>query len=64
MPGRDGTGPYGEGKMTGRGFGACSTEENNVRELRGFAGGRKRGARCGKGRPRRFFMDRNNQQDT
>ncbi len=24
MPGRDGTGPYGEGSMTGRGFGYCT----------------------------------------
>ena len=41
MPGRDGTGPLGQGPITGRGFGPC---------------GRGLGSRRGSGR-RRFYFD-------
>jgi len=40
MPGFDGTGPLGQGPMTGRGLGFCvlTTSEENQDEVKGFAG--------------------------
>lgn len=40
MPGFDGTGPLGQGPMTGRGRGFCvlTTSEENPDEVQGFAG--------------------------
>jgi hypothetical protein len=40
MPGFDGTGPLGQGPMTGRGQGFCvlTTSEENPSQLKGFAG--------------------------
>ena len=40
MPGFDGTGPLGQGPMTGRGQGFCvlTTSEKNPNEIQGFAG--------------------------
>jgi hypothetical protein len=47
MPGFDGTGPLGQGPMTGRGLGFCvlTTPEESPRQLKGFAG--LQGARVG-----------------
>ena len=51
MPGRDRTGPEGDGPMTGRGLGRCSgsgktIEDDDARPVRGLGGGgRGRGAR-------------------
>ena len=40
MPGFDGTGPLGQGPMTGRGLGFCvlTTSEENPGQIKGFAG--------------------------
>jgi hypothetical protein len=40
MPGFDGTGPFGQGPMTGRGRGFCvlANSEENPNEIQGFAG--------------------------
>jgi hypothetical protein len=40
MPGFDGTGPLGQGPMTGRGLGFCAltTSKENPNEIQGFAG--------------------------
>jgi len=40
MPGFDGTGPLGQGPMTGRGLGFCvlTTSEENPGQVKGFAG--------------------------
>jgi len=40
MPGFDGTGPLGQGPMTGRGLGFCvlATSEENPNEIQGFVG--------------------------
>ncbi len=51
MPGRDGTGPRGEGAMTGRGLGGCRRTadlEQRVREGQGLGTGwgQGRGPRC------------------
>jgi len=49
MPWRDGTGPFGEGPLTGRGLGPCG---------RGFGRGRRFGWRGGRGWGRgRFYLD-------
>ena len=58
MPGRNATGPTGEGPMTGRGFGFCA---DKATAGRGFGLGFNRGAGLGYGRGygrglgRRFF---------
>lgn len=58
MPGRNATGPTGEGPMTGRGFGFCA---DKTAAGRGFGSGFNRGAGLGHGRGygrgmgRRFF---------
>jgi len=44
MPGRDGTGPMGQGAMSGKGFGACQTGWG-----RGYARGMGRGMGPGAG---------------
>ena len=43
MPRRDGTGPMGEGPMTGRGFGPCNP--NNQDQKQNFTRGQGRGGR-------------------
>lgn len=48
MPGRNGTGPYGEGPMTGRGMGVCNGHFSNM-PRGGAVSGYYRGARCGQG---------------
>lgn len=49
MPRRDGTGPTGEGSMTGRGMGNCdNAKEGTTRQGLGCRRGRGRG--CGFGR--------------
>lgn len=58
MPIRNGTGPMGKGPMTGRGFGAC-TDNNEVRQQRGGFGffcrrGSGRGFGFGRGFGRGF----------
>ena len=46
MPGLDGTGPGGQGPMTGGGFGRCTDSANSTRPIgRGLGGGRRRGNR-------------------
>ncbi|MDD3946884.1 MAG: DUF5320 domain-containing protein [Clostridia bacterium] len=45
MPGRDGTGPLGQGAMTGRGLGVCSGVNRPVYG-RGFGMGFGRGYNC------------------
>ena len=52
MPGRNGTGPNGEGPMTGGGFGDCASDVRDVRGLgRGGFGrlGLGRRTRVGRG---------------
>lgn len=51
MPGRNGTGPLGQGTMTGRGLGFCRSA-NQADNSRGLSGGRGLGA--GSRRNRRF----------
>ena len=59
MPGRNGTGPMGQGPMTGRGLGRCSAGNNgqnkskNTTDLvpgRGMGNGRGRGINSGSGK--------------
>lgn len=46
MPRMDGTGPSGQGPMTGGGFGQCTENTSPMRTIgRGFARGRRRGNR-------------------
>ncbi|MBU1198373.1 MAG: DUF5320 domain-containing protein [Nanoarchaeota archaeon] len=45
MPGRDGSGPQGEGSLSGRGLGPCGSGL-----ARGFRGGQRRGFGRGLGR--------------
>lgn len=66
MPRKDGTGPNGEGSMTGRGLGNCNPNNENQetdrplrrginnfrRNNQGFRGNRGRRSGCGKGRRR------------
>ncbi len=47
MPRRDGTGPQGQGQMTGRGLGFCADDESSL-PLRGSGGFRRLG--LGRGR--------------
>lgn len=56
MPGFDGTGPLGEGPMTGGGFGYCGTGGRPGYGFRGraFYGGLGSGRGLGFGRGRRF----------
>jgi hypothetical protein len=44
MPARDGTGPFGQGRMAGRGFGRCATSDGPR-----FLSGRGRGIGLGLG---------------
>ncbi len=70
MPRFDGSGPNGQGSMTGRGMGKCVSEEN-VREQNDVDRGRgffcRRGRGMGFGRRNRFFTkditDKNNAKD-
>jgi hypothetical protein len=56
MPGRDGTGPMGQGSRTGRGMGNCRTNINNTPLGCGMGRGRRMGmnnvgpGRIGRGR--------------
>ncbi|MDI9472741.1 MAG: DUF5320 domain-containing protein [Tissierellia bacterium] len=47
MPRKDGTGPLGEGAMTGRGLGACVDSNTEFVRGTGFRRGLGRGFRCG-----------------
>ena len=47
MPGLNGTGPLGQGSMTGRGAGYCNT--GNIQQNQGFGRGMGRGMRRGAG---------------
>ena len=66
MPGRDGTGPLGEGPMTGGGFGYCTPAGSETQlpvygrlgRGRGLGLGRGRGV-CGSFRFRQFPLRRN-----
>lgn len=49
MPGRDGTGPMGEGSMTGGGFGPCGSGRGTGRGSFGRGGGRGMGMGMGGG---------------
>ncbi|HCX63972.1 MAG TPA: hypothetical protein DHN33_02015 [Eubacteriaceae bacterium] len=51
MPGRDGTGPMGQGSLTGRGMGFCNdaNARNNVGFVRGIGRGMRRCAGFGMG---------------
>lgn len=42
MPRRDGTGPMGQGSMTGGGFGSCSKQGNRSNFCQGFGRGLRR----------------------
>lgn len=50
MPGFDGTGPKGEGPMTGGGRGDCVADASRTRSGRGLGRGLGRGAGRGLGR--------------
>ena len=58
MPGLDGTGPRGEGPLTGRGLGRCINKESLKMPIFvnrfWFARGRGFGRRLGRGMMRRF----------
>ncbi len=55
MPNRDGTGPNGQGPLTGRGAGPCETERKWGRSRRSFPGFRRlRNGLCGWRFGRRF----------
>ncbi len=62
MPGRDKTGPNGQGMMTGRGFGHCGGNNSNANNdsftTRGLGFGR--GARNGRGYGNAYGMRRGN----
>lgn len=62
MPGFDGTGPRGEGPMTGGARGFCGPDSERGFSYgrgygRGFGRGRGMGRGCGRGRGRRFRGD-------
>lgn len=54
MPGMDGTGPMGQGPMTGGGFGRCNPNADPA-----MYGGRGMGRGMGQGRGNRRFFRRN-----
>ncbi len=49
MPGRDRTGPFGQGPMTGRGLGMCAAGVNALRNGARFGWGLRRGIGFGPG---------------
>lgn len=52
MSRKDGTGPMGQGEMTGRGLGPCNGANTNLYDVgfgRGAGRGSNRGTRCGAG---------------
>lgn len=59
MPGLNGTGPMGQGRMTGRGLGDCSGNYSDAGDynMRGFGRGYRMGRGVGRGRGccNRFF---------
>ena len=55
MPGRDGSGPMGQGALTGRGLGPCGTNRTVRGFGRGFGAGAVRGMRAGFGRGYRNY---------
>ncbi|KKQ49113.1 MAG: hypothetical protein US69_C0009G0018 [candidate division TM6 bacterium GW2011_GWF2_38_10] len=52
MPAFDGTGPQGQGPMTGRGAGRCEYAQEMRLNNRGCGRGRGQGFGCGRGRGR------------
>lgn len=59
MPGMDGTGPAGAGRMTGWGMGPCGNDgsaDYSGYPMRGMVFGRGMGMRCGLGLGRRHGM--------
>jgi len=72
MPKRDGTGPTGEGRMTGRGRGACNPDPRTFRDnqqgrrntVRGSGRNRRSGRNSGRGsgQGRGFGKGRGNRQ--
>ena len=50
MPGGDGTGPYGQGPKTGRGFGFCSGNDTAGYNVPSAGSGRRAGRARGRGR--------------
>jgi len=50
MPAKDGTGPMGEGAMTGRGMGNCQTNNSQPRNFFGFGRRFSQGRGAGPGR--------------
>ena len=64
MPGGDGTGPMGEGPMSGRAAGPCADNQTlgNFNRAVGFGGGNGRGYGRGQGGGRRFQRGRSGNQ--
>ncbi|MDD3398579.1 MAG: DUF5320 domain-containing protein [Candidatus Methanomethylophilaceae archaeon] len=59
MPGQDGTGPMGQGAMTGRRMGSCGQDDTTTRNTQpGFGRGP---GRCGRGRGRGMRMGKRGQ---
>ena len=59
MPGLDGTGPMGQGSMTGRRMGNCVSQNDvDASSPMGFGRGAGRGLRCGNGGRGRGFRNR------
>lgn len=49
MPGRNGTGPSGQGPMSGRGMGPCNTQSTGLNTNQGIGFGMGRGLGSGRG---------------
>jgi hypothetical protein len=58
MPARDGTGPLGQGSMTGRGMGLCGKGQQTYPDNERFFVGRGRGMRCNTRMINTSFIDR------
>ncbi len=50
MPAKDGTGPTGQGSMTGRGMGNCATNNAQPKSFLGFGRRQGQGKGLGKGK--------------
>lgn len=62
MPGQDGTGPMGQGAMTGRGLGVCNSNTQTTAYGRGCGmglGRRRGGSGFGRGQGRGFGLNAN-----
>ena len=59
MPGKDGSGPLGNGPITGRGFGSCELRKDMYLQNRNRTFSTENGAYCGKGRGfrNRYYAD-------